>query len=71
LFCGNGSADLEKGLFNHKALPCMTSDYLQRLARLRTDANRSRWTEATAHCAPHESLFFSFFWKPTSDIRGV
>ena len=32
----------------------MTSDYLQKLARLRTDANRSRWTEVTAHRAPHK-----------------
>ena len=46
----------------------MTSDYLQKLAKLRTDANRSRWTVTTAFRAPHESLFF---WKLTSDIRHL
>jgi len=49
----------------------MTSDYLQRLARLRTDASRSRWTEATSHRAPYKPLFVSYFWKPTSDIRHL
>jgi len=49
----------------------MTSDYLQKLARLRTDTNRSRWTEATAHRAPYKPLFLSYFWKPTSDIRHL
>lgn len=32
----------------------MTSDYLQKLTRLCTDANRNRWTEATAYRAPHK-----------------
>ncbi len=32
----------------------MTSDYLHRLAQLRTDANRSRWTETTSFRAPHK-----------------
>ena len=49
----------------------MTSDYLQKLARLRTDANRSRWTEATSFRAPNKSLFLSYFWQPTSDIRHL
>jgi putative restriction endonuclease len=29
-------------------------DYLHQLTRLRTDTNRTRWTEATAHRAPHK-----------------
>ena len=29
-------------------------DYLHQLSRLRTDTNRNRWTEATAHRAPHK-----------------
>ena len=30
------------------------TDYLHQLTRLRTDTNRTRWTEATAHRAPHK-----------------
>jgi putative restriction endonuclease len=32
----------------------MSTDFLIRLARLRTDKNRHRWTEATAFRAPHK-----------------
>jgi len=32
----------------------MMNDYLQKLARLRTDKNRNRWTEATTFRAPHK-----------------
>jgi len=49
----------------------MTSDYLHQLTRLRTDANRNRWAEATAHRAPHKPPFFLYFWKLTSDIRHL
>ncbi len=30
------------------------TDYLHQLTRLRTDTNRTRWTDATAHPAPHK-----------------
>ncbi len=45
--------------------------HLHILAKLRTDANRSRWTEAISFRAPHKPLSISCFWKPTSDICGV
>jgi len=32
----------------------MSIDYLNKLARLRTDKNRNRWTEATTFRAPYK-----------------
>ncbi|MFO8031132.1 MAG: hypothetical protein R6U22_01155 [Desulfohalobiaceae bacterium] len=49
----------------------MATDYLHQLTRLRTDTSRNRWTEATSCRAPHKSLFLSYFWKLTSDIRHL
>ncbi|MGM0540538.1 MAG: hypothetical protein ACQERT_15215 [Thermodesulfobacteriota bacterium] len=32
----------------------MATDYLPQLTRLRTDKNRTRWTDAIAHLTPHK-----------------
>jgi putative restriction endonuclease len=34
----------------------MLEDYIQRFAKLRTDASPFRWSAATSHRAPHKPL---------------